>query len=142
MGSCGGCTTIPKILNRDARAIFKFNLAAGTIHHQAGTGQKGFTGNGGPAREAALAGPKGISVAPNGNVYLADTESHSIRMIDVHTGTLTLVAGDGTRGDGPEGPSRDCRLARPHGVFVDADGTVLVGDSETHRVRIIRRKTN
>ena len=127
---------------REGNAVYKFNLAAGTIHHQAGTGQKGFTGNGGPAREAALSGPKGISVAPNGNVYLADTESHSIRMIDVHTGTLTLVAGDGTRGDGPEGPSRDCRLARPHGVFVDADGTVLVGDSETHRVRIIRRKTN
>ena len=127
---------------REGNAVFKFDLATGTIHHQAGTGRKGFTGNGGPAREAALSCPKGISIAPNGNVYLADTESHSIRMIDVHTGTLTLVAGDGTRGDGPEGASTHCRMARPHGVFVDADGTVLVGDSETHRVRIIRRKAN
>jgi streptogramin lyase len=105
----------------------------------AGTGQQGFTGNGGPATKAALSGPKGLSIGPDGNVYLADTESHSIRMIDVKRGTLELVAGTGERGDGPDGDPLHCRLSRPHGIFVDADGTVLIGDSEAHRVRQIRR---
>ena len=123
---------------REGNRVFKLDLKAGTIHHVAGTGKKGFTGHGGPAKEATLSGPKGISVAPNGNVYLADTESHSIRMIDRKTGRLELIVGTGVKGDGPDGDPLKCQLARPHGVFVDADGSIFIGDSETHRVRVIR----
>ena len=79
-----------------------------------------------------------MSVAPNGNTYIADTENHAIRMIDVRKGTIHLIAGTGARGDGPEGDPVKCQLARPHGVFVDKDGSVFIGDSETHRVRVIR----
>ena len=111
-----------------------------TIHHVAGTGQKGFTGNGGDAKTATLSGPKGISLGPDGNVYLADTESHSIRMIEVRSGVLKLIAGTGERGDGPEGNPLQCKMARPHGVFVDRDGAIYIGDSETHRVRVVRRR--
>lgn len=125
---------------REGNAVYRFDLKAGTIHHVAGNGKKGFTGNGGPAKEATLSGPKGLSIGPDGNVYLADTESHSIRMIDVKRGTLELIAGTGERGDGPDGDPLKCKLARPHGVFVEADGSVLVGDSEAHRVRVIRRR--
>jgi streptogramin lyase len=123
---------------REGNAIYRIDLKAGTIHHVAGTGQKGFTGNGGPANQATLSGPKGISVAPGGNVYFADTESHSIRRIDVRKGTVELVVGTGERGGGPDGDPLNCSLARPHGIFVDADGTVFIGDSENHRVRVIR----
>ena len=123
---------------REGNAIYRLDLKAGTIHHVAGTGVQGFTGNGGPAKQATLSGPKGISVAPDGDVYFADTESHSIRMIDLRHGTIELVAGNGERGDGPEGDPVECKLARPHGIFVDADGTIFVGDSENHRVRMIR----
>jgi streptogramin lyase len=123
---------------REGNAIYRLDLEAGTIHHAAGSGQKGLTGNGGPAKQATLSGPKGISVAPDGKVYFADTESHSIRMIDVRKGTVELVAGIGERGDGPEGDPLKCRLARPHGVFVDVDGTIFIGDSENHRVRVIQ----
>src|SRR5881394_865767 len=49
---------------REGNAIYRFDPQAGTIHHVAGTGQKGFTGNGGPAKQSTLSGPKGISVAP------------------------------------------------------------------------------
>ena len=122
---------------REGNQVFKLDLQAGTIHLVAGTGKKGFTGHGGPAKEATLSGPKGISVAPNGNVYLADTESHSLRMIDRKTGRLELIAGTGEKGDGPDGDPLKCKLARPHGVFVDADGSIFIGDSETHRVRVI-----
>jgi len=123
---------------REGNAVYKLDLKKGVIHHVAGTGQKGFTGNGGPAKLATLSGPKGLSIGPSGNVYLADTESNSIRMIDVKRGILELVAGTGARGDGPDGDALECKLARPHGVFVEADGSLFVGDSEAHRVRMIR----
>ena len=113
-------------------------LDKGTIHHVAGTGKKGFTGNGGPAKQATLSGPKGIAVGPKGNIYLADTESHSVRMIDRKTGELKLIAGDGKKGDGPEGNDlKKCRMDRLHGVFVDKDGAIYIGDTNTHRIRVI-----
>ena len=123
---------------REGNAICKIDMKTRTIHHTVGTGKNGFTGNGGPARQASLSGPKGISVAPNGDVYFTDTESHSVRMIDVRKGTVELIAGMGERGDGPEGDPLKCKLARPHGIFVDSNGSILVGDSENHRVRLIR----
>src|SRR5262249_45416778 len=120
---------------REGNAVYRLDIKAGTIHHIAGTGQNGFTGNGGPAKLARLSGPKGLSIALSGNVYLADTESHSIRMIDVRTMTMELIAGTGERGDGSDGDPLLCKMARPHGVFVDRDGAIFIGDSETHRVR-------
>ena len=123
---------------REGNAIYQIDLKAGRLHHRAGTGAKGFTSRGGLARLATLSGPKGISVGPDGRVYFADTESHSIRCLDPRTGMLSLIAGTGERGDGPEGDPLQCRMNRPHGIFVDTDGTVLVGDSEAHRVRAIR----
>lgn len=123
---------------REGNAIYRLDLKAGTIHHAAGTGKSGFTGNGGPARTATLSGPKGISIAPDGDVYFADTESHTIRRIELKSGKMELVAGTGQRGDGPEGDPLGCKMNRPHGVFVDRDGTVLIGDSEAHRVRRVR----
>ena len=98
------------LATREGNQVFKLDLSAGKIRHIAGTGEKGFTGNGGPAREATLSGPKGIAVAPDGNVYLADTESHSVRMVDVKKGTLELVCGTGERGDGPDGDPLKCSL--------------------------------
>lgn len=123
---------------REGNVIYKLDLKAGTIHRIAGTGKSGFTGNGGSALEATLSGPKGISVAPDGDVYFTDTESHSIRRINTRKQTVEVVAGTGERGDGPDGDPLNCRLSRPHGIFVDADGTIFIGDSENHRVRMIR----
>lgn len=123
---------------REGNAVYKIDLKSKTIHHVAGTGKKGFTGNGGPALLATLSGPKGLSVGPDGNVYLADTESHSIRRIDPIKGTIDLVAGTGRRGNGPDGNPLQCSMSRPHGVFVDSDGTIFVGDTECNRVRILR----
>ncbi len=118
---------------REGNAVYRFDLRAGTVHHVAGTGKAGFTGNGGPAAEATLSGPKGLSVGPDGNVYLADTESHSVRMIDLSQSPpiLGIVIGDGNKGSEPN------RLARPHGIFVDDDGAVYIGDSENHRIVVV-----
>jgi len=123
---------------REGNAVYRLDLRYGSIHHVAGTGKQGFSGNGGPEKQADLSGPKGLSVGPDGNIYLADTESHSIRMIDMRSRIIELIAGTGERGDGPEGDAWHCRLSRPHGVFVASDGSIYVGDSEAHRVRVIR----
>jgi hypothetical protein len=122
---------------REGNAVLKLDLAKGVIHHAAGTGQKGFTGNGGPALEATMNGPKGIAVTPSGNVYIADTENHVIRMIDVKKNTIELVAGTGERGANEESDPLKCKLNRPHGIFVASDGTIFIGDTENHRVRMI-----
>ena len=120
---------------REGNAIYRLDVRAGKLHHVAGTGKSGFTGNGGPAKSATLSGPKCVSVAPDGDVYFADTESHSIRRLDLARGTVELVAGTGVKGDSPDGS----QLARPHGIFVDKDGAIFIGDSENNRVRVIRR---
>jgi DNA-binding beta-propeller fold protein YncE len=126
---------------REGNAVYRVTKGeAARIDRVAGTGKQGFAGNGGPALDATLSGPKGVAVGPDGNVYLADTESHSVRMIDVKRGTVELVAGTGRKGDGPDGEATKCHFSRPHGIFVDSDGAVLVGDSENHRVRAIRTR--
>lgn len=124
---------------REGNAVHRIDMKKGRFHHVAGTGKKGFTGNGGPAKTATLSGPKGISLDAEGNVWLADTESHSVRMIDMQTGNLERIVGDGKRGDGPDGNPLECQLARPHGIFAAADGSVYIGDSENHRVRRLRK---
>lgn len=128
------------LVTREGNQVFKFDLKAGIIRHVAGTGAKGFGGNGGPAKLATLSGPKGVSIDAEGNAWLADTESHSVRMINAKTGNLELIAGTGEKGDGPDGNPLQCKMARLHGIYCDADGSVFIGDSETHRVRVLRKK--
>lgn len=128
------------LCTREGNQVFRFDLKAGKIRHIAGTGKKGFEGHGGPAKTAKLSGPKGIAIDAEGNAWLADTESHSVRMIDAKTGNLELIAGTGKKGDGPDGDPLKCQMARPHGIFVDADGSIFIGDSEAHRVRVLWQK--
>ncbi len=127
------------LVTREGNQVFRLSLPTGRIHHMAGSGEAGFAGNGGPAREAQLNGPKGIALDAEGNAWLADTESHSIRLVEAATGTLRLIAGTGEVGDGSDGDPLACAMNRPHGVFVDADGSVYIGDSEAHRIRVLRR---
>lgn len=122
---------------REGNAIFRIDGRTSTLHHLAGTGQQGYSGDGGPARSATLRGPKGLAHGA-GSLYVADTENHVIRRIDLRTTIITTALGTGQRGDGPEPDPLRCALARPHGIFVDAAGALYVGDSEAHRVRVVR----
>jgi streptogramin lyase len=118
---------------REGNSIYKLTPKDGTLHHIAGCGEKGFVE--GPAKQAKLAGPKGIAVGLDGNIYFADTENHCIRRVVVRTGQVETVVGTGEPGDGPDGDPRQCKLRRPHGVYVDKDGSILIGDSENNRIR-------
>jgi sugar lactone lactonase YvrE len=122
---------------REGNAIYRIRSKTATIHHLAGTGEQGYSGDGGPARSAKLAGPKGLAFG-RGRLYVADTENHVVRCIEMKTGIITTVLGTGQRGDGPESDPLLCRLARPHGIFIDAAGALYVGDSEAHRIRVLK----
>lgn len=126
------------LATREGNQVFRFDMKKKVIHHIAGTGKKGFSGNGGPAKKATLSGPKGIAIDKAGNVYLADTESHTVRMVNMKTGKLELIAGTGKKGNGTSKNPLKCAMARLHGVFIDHDGSLFIGDSEAHKVRVIR----
>ena len=122
---------------REGNAIYRIALKTATVHHLAGSGAQGYSGDGGPAVHATLAGPKGLAYAA-GKLYVADTENHVVRRIDVSTGIISTVLGTGQRGDGPEPDPLRCALARPHGLLAAPAGLLYVGDSEAHRIRVLR----
>lgn len=122
---------------REGNAIYRIDSVRGTLHHVAGTGAQGYSGDGGPARNATLAGPKGLAVG-GGALYIADTENHVIRKVDLATSVISTVLGTGQRGDGPETDPLACKLSRPHGLCLDRSNALYVTDSEAHRIRVVR----
>jgi sugar lactone lactonase YvrE len=121
---------------REGNAIYRVDAKSLTLHHVAGTGEQGYSGDGGPARLAKLGGPKGLACSGD-LLYVSDTENHVIREIALKAGVIRTVLGTGQRGDGPEPDPRRCALARPHGLLVDSRGVLYVSDSEAHRIRTL-----
>jgi len=121
---------------REGNAIYRIDAQRRALHHVAGTGETGYSGDGGPARLARLGGPKGLALARDGSLYVADTENHVIRRIDLARGTIDTVLGTGARGTLFADDPKKVQLSRPHGVFADGDG-VYVADSESHRILLL-----
>ncbi len=113
---------------------------AGKIRTVAGTGEKGFSGDGGPALAATMAGPKHIGIDKDDSVLIVDTENHVVRRYDPKTARMSLVAGTGKKGAaGLGGPAESLELNRPHGVYLEPNGDLLLSDSDNHRiVRVLR----
>lgn len=110
----------------------------GTLVTVAGTGERGYSGDGGPAAAAELDTPYDIQFAPNGDLYVADTGNNVIRRIDT-AGVISTVAGDGEptfAGDG--GPAATCSLRRPSALFFDPAGSLWIADTSNHRIRRIQ----
>ncbi len=110
--------------------------AAGIISTVAGTGTRGYNGDGGPATTAQLNGPLGVAVDAAGNLYIADSDNARIRKVDA-AGVISTVAGTGTRGyySGEGGPATAARLSSPSGVAVDGLGNLYIADSGDARIR-------
>ena len=109
----------------------------GVMSTFAGTGESGYTGDGGPALTATWGAPKAIRCDDQDNLLVVDTENHAIRRIDATTGVVTTIAGGRLGGEGDGGQATDAGLDRPHGCEVDGQGNIFIADSNNHRVRVV-----
>jgi DNA-binding beta-propeller fold protein YncE len=113
----------------------------GRIRTVAGTGERGFSGDGGPALQAKFDGPKHLFAEQSGDVLISDTENNVIRRYSPKTGLVTRVAGTGTKGSaGVGGPADALELNRPHGAMIHpVTGALYISDSDNNRVIRIDR---
>src|SRR5690349_21389372 len=104
----------------------------------AGTGEAGYAGDGGPARQALLNNPFDLAFDPAGNLCFSDTFNHVIRRIDVQSGTISTIAGTGERGfAGDGGPATQAQMNEPYGIVINRSGNIYVADRLNRRVRRI-----
>ena len=125
-----------------SKRIRKVDAATGTISTIAGTGERDYGGDGGPATQAHLNHPRAVAVDGAGNLYIADDDNHRIRKVDAATGTISTIAGTGERGYGGDGgPAIPAHLNHPRGVAVDGDGNVYIADTDNGRIRKVDAAT-
>lgn len=118
--------------------IRKVTAATGVITTVAGTGTAGSTGDGGAATAARLSSPRGIEVASNGDLYIADRSNNKIRKVTAATGIITTYAGTGTAGyTGDGGAATAARLSNPEGIALASNGNLYIGDTGNDAVRLV-----
>ncbi|MEQ1566777.1 MAG: hypothetical protein ABMA64_14135 [Myxococcota bacterium] len=140
----GSTLVLADTLNGVIRAI---DLDRGTIERVAGRfvpgadvgSAPGYSGDGGPALDAVFSLPRAVAVGPAGELYVADSSNHCVRVVDPD-GEVRAFAGrcgeeGGFSGDG--GPALDARFDLPCGLWVDGRGALYVADSNNHVVRRI-----
>ena len=116
--------------------IRRIDFAANTIVTIAGTGTAGFAGDDGAAENAQLNFPFDLDFGPDGRLYVADQQNARVRAIDIITGTITTVAGNGTPGFGGDGGNAlDAMLNLPSGVAFDSAGRLYITDTYNSRIR-------
>jgi sugar lactone lactonase YvrE len=112
----------------------------GTIATIAGSGKLGFSGDGGPAIRARMRLPTGVAADGRGNVYIADSVNNRVRLVN-RAGRISTFAGNGKRGfSGDGGPASAAQLASPHGLAVDRQGNLHIGDELNARIRKVNRR--
>jgi len=118
-----------------------------TVDTVAGNGEKGFCGDGGPAVEACLNFPKSENPEVGGSValdedtdrlYIADTENHRIRVVDLASGTIDTFAGTGEAGFSGDGADAgQAQLSFPRDIEITPDGELLIADEGNDRIRVV-----
>ena len=112
----------------------------GMLTRFVGTGESGYTGDGGPALQAKLRVPAGLFHDKKGNLYFADRDNHVVRKVDSE-GIITTIAGTGTAGfDGDDGPATKAKLNHPSGLVLDSKGNLYISDRSNNRIRVVDSK--
>ena len=127
------------VLERQGSRLRAVDPASGIITTLAGTGARGYSGDGGPALAAVFDAPKEMAIDRDGSILVVDTENHAIRRIDRRSGIVSLFAGGRQGGGGDGGPAELAGLDRPHGAVVGPDGAIYIGDTNNHRIRKVMR---
>lgn len=113
---------------------------SGMVRYVSGakSGDRRFSGDGGPATHATLNFPSAVAVADDGTVYIADTWNHCIRRVDPHTAVISTIAGTGqAKWSGDGGPAENAALNEPVALTLDGRGRLYVADQSNNRVRRI-----
>ena len=129
----------------DARNLFvceatnhivrRVDAATGVITTIAGTGEPGYSGDGGPATEATMYEPYSLAIASDASVYIVDRLNAVVRKVDPY-GIITTVAGTGEPGySGDGGPGHEAQMREPNDCFLDGKGGLLIADIQDQRVR-------
>ena len=124
------------IAEREGNGVRKVD-ANGIMSTFAGTGERGYSGDGGPALTATWGAPKAMRCDLQDNVIVVDTENNAVRRIDISTGIVTTIVGGHQGGDGDGGNATDAGLERPHGCGIDREGNLYIADGINHRVRVV-----
>ncbi len=121
--------------------IHRIDLRAGTLSTIAGTGEKGYSGDGGPAKEAAFSGTFAIDLSKDEKtLYIADLGNRRIRALNLQRGIVSTVAGNGTRGVPQDGAlAAGSPLVDPRAVAAGADGTVYILERNGNALRAVGR---
>lgn len=116
----------------------------GVLSVLAGTGTKGFDGDGGPAARAKFNVMHNLAVATNGDIYVADTGNRRVRKIAAKTGTITTIAGTGKKGfSGDGGPAVEADFGDIYCAALDPAGKMLyLADLDNRRIRVVDLKSN
>ena len=124
------------IADRDHDAIRKVDTN-GVMTTVAGTGQRGYSGDGGPAAKAKLNGPLGVVFDAAGNMYIDDQNNSRVRKVDTNR-IITTVGGTGDLGCGGNGGlATAAQMQNPHGMGIGADGSLYVSEGDCNAVRKI-----
>jgi sugar lactone lactonase YvrE len=128
-----GQSAVSRVRRVDART--------GVITTVAGNGAIGFGGDDGLATEATLGGVAGLAVDSSGHLYISELVGQRVRQVNLATGMITTVAGNGIPGfSGDGGPATEAQLNFPRGIAVD-DNYLYIADSCNHRIRRVDKRT-
>ena len=108
----------------------------------AGNGEKGITGDGGPATKARLSEPYEVRFDAGGNMYFVEMVGAVVSMVEKESGILRRIAGTGEGGfSGDGGPAVKAKLSSPHSIALDGKSGLYIADIGNHRIRRVDLKT-
>jgi sugar lactone lactonase YvrE len=121
--------------------IRQLNLSTGVITSIAGS-SAGFSGDSGPATAAQMNLPTALALDSSNNLYIADTQNYRVRKLNLTSGIITTVAGDGTQGfGGDNGPATAAEVDSPTGLAVDTSQNLYIADTHNQRIRKVAAAT-
>src|SRR6266567_2908311 len=122
--------------------IRRLDLKKRTLSTVAGSGTKGYAGDGGPALAASLNEPYEVRFDKSGNMFFAEMQNHVVRRVDAKTHLISTVADTGTAGfSGDGGPAAQAQVRQPHSIAFDSQGRLLICDIGNHRIRRVNLGT-
>lgn len=130
------------IADYENNRIRRVDNSTGIITTVAGTGALGFTGDNSFATSAQLSNPSGVAIDGGGNLLIADTYNQRIRKVDLLSGIIVTITGNGVAGSaGDNGPATSAQLNVPQGITLDGSGNLYIADYASGKIRKVAAGT-